>query len=116
MAKTNRKSKTTTKKPRMADGLMQGLQEALAHSRGELKAREHTVEVPGPAPKWTAAQIRNLRKEQFGMSQPIFAALLNVTTSTVRAWEQGQKTPSGAAARLLQLMALDSGLVQRLAA
>lgn len=115
MAKSAQKRKVV-KKPRMADGLMQGLQEALAHSRGEKKLREHTVELPGPAPKWTAAQIRNLRRDQFGMSQPIFAALLNVTTSTVRAWEQGQKTPSGAAARLLQLMAMDSEILQRLAA
>jgi putative transcriptional regulator len=110
MANTQRKTK------RMADGLMQGLQEALAHSRGEKKLREHTVEIPGPAPKWTAAQIRQVRKERYRISQPLFAAVLNVTTSTVRAWEQGQKTPSGAAARLLQLLAMDSNWVERLAA
>jgi len=107
-------SKTLGKK-RMAEGLMNGLNDALAHSRGEKKLRERTIEIPGPAPKWTATQIRQLRKERFGLSQPIFAALLNVTPSTVRAWEQGQKTPSGAAARLLQLVALDLGLVERLA-
>ncbi len=104
------------KKTRMADGLMQGLREAVAYSRGEKKLREHTIEIPGPAPKWTAAQIRQLRKEKFQMSQPMFAALLNVTTSTVRAWEQGQKTPSGAAARLLQLLAADRSAVEKLVA
>ena len=104
------------KQKRMVDGLMQGLQETLEHSRGERKLREHTVEIPGPAPKWTAAQIRHLRKEQFRVSQPMFAALLNITTSTVRAWEQGQKTPSGAASRLLQLVAMDTRLLGKLAA
>ncbi len=107
---------TQSKRKRMADGLIQGLQEAVAHSRGEKKLRTHTVEIPGPAPKWTATQIRHIRKDQFRVSQPIFAALLNIATSTVRAWEQGQKAPSGAAARLLQLLAMDQRLVERLAA
>jgi DNA-binding transcriptional regulator YiaG len=115
MAKFKRQRRTA-KKTRVAEGLMQGMQEALAHSREEKKLREHAVKLPGQAPKWTAGQIRNLRKSQFGVSQPIFAALLNVTTSTVRAWEQGQKTPSGAAARLLQLIAMDSKILQRLGA
>ena len=100
----------------MADGLMRGLQEAVAYSKGRLKAKEHVVEVPGPAPKWTSSSIRRLRKEVYGMSQPLFAALLNVTPSTVRAWEQGVKTPSGAAARLLQLLSLDSRVMELLAA
>jgi putative transcriptional regulator len=100
----------------MADGLRQGLQEAIEYSKGHLKAKEHVVEVPGPAPKWTSAGIRRLRKEVYGMSQPLFAALLNVTPSTVRSWEQGQKTPSGAAARLLQLLSLDHDVLELLAA
>jgi putative transcriptional regulator len=100
----------------MAEGLMRGLQEAVSYSKGQLKAKEHLAEVPGPAPKWTSAAIRRLRKEVYGMSQPLFAALLNVTPSTVRAWEQGQKTPSGAAARLLQLLSLDRKVMELLAA
>ncbi|MGK5082136.1 helix-turn-helix domain-containing protein [Bdellovibrionota bacterium FG-1] len=100
----------------MAEGLRQGLHEAIRYSKGQLKAKEHAVEVPGPAPKWTAAAIRRLRKEGCGLSQPLFAALLNVTPSTVRSWEQGQKTPSGAAARLLQLLSLNPAVLELLVA
>src|SRR5438067_228277 len=100
----------------MAEGLIQGLQEAVQYKRGQLKAKECTIEIPKPAPKWTSAQIRKLRKETHGMSQPVFAAYLNVTPSTVRSWEQGQKEPSGAAARLLQLLAIDYKTFQKLVA
>lgn len=100
----------------MADGLIQGLQEAVAHSRGELRLRNRSRELPKPAPKWTASQIRKLRKEVYQMSQPAFALVLNITAATVRSWEQGQKSPSGAAARLLQIMANDRHTVERLIA
>jgi len=98
----------------MAEGLIQGLQEAAQYKRGQLKARERVVEIPKPAPKWTSSQIRKMRKEIYGMSQPVFAAYLNVTPSTVRSWEQGQKEPSGAAARLLQLLSIDYKAFQKL--
>jgi len=38
------------------------------------------------------------------VSQNVFALYLNTTVSTVRQWEQGDKKPSGIAARLLQLI------------
>jgi DNA-binding transcriptional regulator YiaG len=100
----------------MAEGLIQGLQEAVAHSRGELKLKTRSRELPKPAPKWSASQIRKLRKEVYQMSQPSFAILLNVTAATVRSWEQGQKSPSGAAARLLQILAGDRRSVEKLIA
>jgi DNA-binding transcriptional regulator YiaG len=100
----------------MAEGLITGLKEALAYQRGKRTLRERTVELPAPAPKWTTARIRKLRSDVLHMSQPVFAALLNVKTATVRSWEQGQKTPSGAAARLLQLLAADPQRIERMVA
>ena len=100
----------------MGEGLIQGLKEAVAHSQGELKLRSRSRELPRPAPKWTASQIRKLRKEVYQMSQPAFAILLNITAATVRSWEQGQKSPSGAAARLLQILANDHRTMERLIA
>jgi putative transcriptional regulator len=38
------------------------------------------------------------------VSQGVFAVYLNTTVSTVRQWEQGDKKPSGIAARMLQLV------------
>ncbi len=101
---------------RMADGLLHGLKDALEHRRGKITLRMRSAELPAPAPKWSTARIRRLRNEVLRMSQPVFAALLNVTTSTVRAWEQGQKVPSGAAARLLQIVAADPVMIERLVA
>jgi putative transcriptional regulator len=60
-------------------------------------------ELPKAAPHWSKTKIATLRKDRFHLSQPAFAALLNVTASTVRSWEQGRKEPSGAAERLLQV-------------
>ena len=36
-------------------------------------------------------------------SQALCALLLNVSVETVRAWEQGRRTPEGSALRLLQV-------------
>ena len=95
--------------------LIAGLTEAVAHARGEKKLRQSVLEVPEPARSWRKDQIAELRKRRFHVSQPVFASLLSVTASTVRAWEQGQKTPSGAARRLLELAALDPSVFTRLA-
>lgn len=51
----------------------------------------------------TSAEIRAIRENNH-VSQPVFARYLNVGTSTVAQWEQGQKRPSGASARLLDVV------------
>jgi putative transcriptional regulator len=38
------------------------------------------------------------------MSQGVFARTLNVSVKTVQSWEQGERKPSQAALRLLQLL------------
>ena len=104
------------KKVRMADGLLQGLKEAIAFEKGELELKTSSREIPPPAPEWSANKVKKLRSLTYHMSQPQFALLLNVTTSTVRAWEQGQKTPSGSASRLLEIFMKDQGVVKKLMA
>ena len=42
-------------------------------------------------------------RRRLNVSQPVFAALLNVPVATARSWEQGKRRPSGAALRLLDL-------------
>jgi putative transcriptional regulator len=37
------------------------------------------------------------------LSQPVFAAALNVSPETIRAWEQGKREPEGATLRLLEV-------------
>jgi len=43
-------------------------------------------------------------REKSGLSQALFAAAINVTVSLVSKWERGEKKPSGAALRLLDLI------------
>ena len=44
-------------------------------------------------------------RESAHVSQSVFAAYLNSSASTVRSWEQGGKSPSGASLKLLNLVA-----------
>ena len=55
-----------------------------------------------PAPRYRPNQVRKIRAS-VRLSQAVFAATLNVSPETLRAWEQGKKRPGGAAARLLEL-------------
>jgi len=54
--------------------------------------------------RFTPAEIKKMR-EQARISQPILAEYLNVSSSTVKHWERGEKHPSGAALKLLNLIA-----------
>jgi putative transcriptional regulator len=50
----------------------------------------------------TPEEIRRIREES-RTSQAVFAALLNISVSTVHKWATGQKRPTGAALKLLHL-------------
>jgi putative transcriptional regulator len=52
----------------------------------------------------SAAQIRRIRTREKA-SQAVFARHLNVTTGLISQWERGEKHPSGAALKLLTLVA-----------
>jgi putative transcriptional regulator len=51
-----------------------------------------------------------------GLSQATFARLLGVSVRTLQEWEQGRKTPSGAAATLLKVAARHPEVLKELAA
>ena len=51
---------------------------------------------------YTVDRIREFLRN-FDVSQRVFAEMLNVSPATVSAWEQGTRTPDGAAARLLSI-------------
>ncbi|MCL4790721.1 MAG: helix-turn-helix domain-containing protein [Gammaproteobacteria bacterium] len=46
-------------------------------------------------------------RDRTGLSQARFAELLGVSVRTLQEWEQGRRTPSGAARTLLQMAARD---------
>ena len=56
-----------------------------------------------PVRRYKPAEIRRIRKRA-NVSQAVFASVLNVGKATVAAWEQGGKSPSGPALKLLELV------------
>jgi putative transcriptional regulator len=62
-------------------------------------ARRVVVDRP---PQYDAARVRAIRKRA-NVSQSVFAAALNVSPATVKAWEIGARTPDGPSLRLLEL-------------
>jgi putative transcriptional regulator len=92
--------------------LKAGLEEGIRHAKGEIALKTTTLELPDRPPEVGAAELTKLRLAS-GMSQAVFARLLNVSTRTVRSWEQGQRKPSQAALRLIQVFRHDSaGLLE----
>jgi putative transcriptional regulator len=92
--------KSEPKRRPLFDRLKTGLEESLAHARGELTLR--TIEVPSEPPEIDPKNIAALR-ERAGMSQAVFASVLNVSSKTVQSWEQGVRKPSSQVRRLIQV-------------
>lgn len=69
----------------------------------DLTMREFDALCLPPVRDFTSAEVTEIRRGAKA-SQAVFAAFLNVGKSTVAAWEQGTKKPSGAAARLLDIV------------
>jgi putative transcriptional regulator len=61
----------------------------------------------GTAARITAVQLNTASEARLkvGLSQTQFASALGVSIRTLQEWEQGRRTPSGAAQRLLNIAA-----------
>ena len=82
--------------------LIGGVHEVIAQLDGKQTLRKTVITVPDEPPAYTAEEVRKLR-ETLQLSQGLFAKILNVSVNTVRKWEQAERHPSGASARLLQI-------------
>ena len=60
--------------------------------------------------KKSPEEIKQLRG-RCGLSQPLFAMALGVSVKTLESWEQGRNTPSGSAARLLEIIDMDTDII-----
>ncbi len=92
------------------DSIMAGLEEAVEEAKskdGKLKRRVVTIM---PIKTYDAGEIQKIRKKT-GLSQKLFASYMGVSVKTVEAWESGANHPSGAASRILNMMEMDSDLV-----
>ena len=90
------------------DGLMNGLNEALAYEKGTAKAETY-------ARKQSLPEV-DVAKERaaLNMTQKAFASILGVSKRTVEAWETGKSNPSPTARNLIYLISQDHSLVQKL--
>jgi putative transcriptional regulator len=77
------------------DSIRQGLQEAIAHARGDA----HGVRVHHPR----AVDVKAVRAK-VGMTQTQFAAHFGFSVATLRHWEQGTRRPRGPALVLLNVI------------
>ncbi|MCP5099794.1 MAG: helix-turn-helix domain-containing protein [Chloroflexi bacterium] len=74
--------------------LLESVREGGAILRGEKESsRTFVVETP---------DVKQIR-ERYKLSQTEFAALLGISVKTLQNWEQGRRTPRGAARVLLQV-------------
>lgn len=101
----SKKSKKRKTQEHMSDELfgelMQSFDQALRYSRGE-QINVRTTTLPAPLEPISRQEIVELR-ERFNCSQAVFARLLNVSVKTLQAWEQGSRSPSDAALKLLNI-------------
>lgn len=89
------------------DELKAGLEEALEYEQGKKTLRTRNVELPPPPSIYNPQDIKRIRNT-CNYSQSLFAQVLNVSVKTVQSWESGERTPSHAALRLLEIV--DKGI------
>ena len=83
------------------EDLIQSLNEALAHAKGEGPAIVHAPVIP-----------REVRK-QARLTQAQMAVLMGMSVSGYRKWEQGARRVSGPAATLLRIIEREPNAVRR---
>src|SRR5690606_29091085 len=93
-----------TEMSKLGDELVQSMAQALAHAQGR-GGRTHKVDVKPD-------DIRKARM-RLGLSQDQFADAFGVSASTLRKWEQGQRSPTGAAKTLLKIIEREPKAVVR---
>jgi putative transcriptional regulator len=103
-AGSSRRSKR--KRSRFGRRIVAGLNDALAHARGELKLPSYAVTVPEHV---DVAAVRR----RLGLSQIAFARTFGLDVTALHAWEQGRRRPDRAARALLAVIAKEPRAVLR---
>jgi putative transcriptional regulator len=84
------------------EDLVRSVEEVRDAVTGRRRLTLRSTTLPAPAPAIGPREVKQLRV-RLKMSQPVFAALLNVPVVTAISWEKGRRQPSGAALRLLEI-------------
>lgn len=78
---------------------------SILHNMGkidEATLKEYSIDFP-VVKELKASEIKKIR-EKVHVSQPVFAKLLNTSPETIKKWEQGDRHPTGASLKLLNLV------------
>ena len=89
-------------KKELFEELKASMNQALEHAQGKITLKTRTFTLPEPPKVRLAKDIVRIRK-RLGVSQAVFARVLGVARDTEISWEQGRRTPSGPALRLLEI-------------
>ena len=103
MAKKVKKDK---EKPSLANDIRASWQEALKYARGE----KANVIVHRVTPRNSDAREARIK---LGLSQREFASFIGTAVGTVRKWELGTRSPSGAARTLIEIIKTEPNAVRR---
>ncbi len=92
------RSRTAHRRPTVGQRIIEGLEQAVAWTRGENdRARVTLVQVP-------EVDVRDVRR-RMGLSQAQFAAKFGLPPATLRNWEQGRARPDVPTRVLLAVIA-----------
>src|SRR6266568_5959024 len=86
--------------------IIEGLEQALAHHRGEIKLRTTIYTIPDPV------DVKAVR-EGLGLSQSQFAARYGFSPRTLQQWEQGRAKPDVAVRAYLTVIEHNPKAVER---
>ena len=104
-AKKVAKSRVARKRPTVGERIIEGLEQAVAWSRGEnSRARVTLVQVPD-------VDVRDVR-QRMGLSQAQFATKFGFPPATLRNWEQGRARPDASTRVLLAVIAKHPSAVE----
>lgn len=91
-----------SKKRKLVDELMQGVNEMREHRHAKITLRKYKIDAL-PVLKVDAVTIQKIR-EKMNLSQPLFARSLRVSVDTLKNWEQGRSKPNAQAAALILMV------------
>jgi putative transcriptional regulator len=89
------------------EGIMAGLNDALAYTRGDKSRVARVVRI-------RAVDVKAVRRKT-GLSQHEFAAVFGVPFDTLCKWEQGTRAPAGASRLLLHVIGQEPRRVMKIA-
>lgn len=91
---------------KVADGIVRGLEQALAFVEGRAEKGKYVVHIP---PEIDVRAIRT----RLGMTQQQFAVTFGFSVNTVRHWEQGRRVPEGPTRAYLLVIDREPKAVQK---